>query len=84
MFNEFIENVDKIIDKAVVSSNGWFLYGSKKPNGELYKLTKIYNWDLENIFNGDLTDKEIIKYLSFHLNHKKYIKENAKNRNIHI
>jgi putative DNA primase/helicase len=77
MFNEFIENVDKIIDKAVVSSNGWFLYGSKKPNGELYKLTKIYNWDLENIFNGDLTDKKIIKYLSFHLNHEKYKKENA-------
>ena len=42
IFEEFLENVDKIIDKAVVSSNGWFLYGSKKPNGHLYKLTKIY------------------------------------------
>ena len=57
-------DVEKAVDKAVVSSNGWFLYGSVKPvtlSG--YKVTKYYidgEWNYNNF-----TDKELIKYLSF-------------------
>jgi len=43
IFESFSNTPDKIIDKAVVSSNGWFLYGGKKPNGNFYKLSKIYD-----------------------------------------
>ena len=45
IFDKYTKGPDKIIDKAVASSNAWFLYGSKKPTGQLYTLTKIYNID---------------------------------------
>lgn len=50
-FDGFLNGPDKIIDKAVVSSNGWFLYGSTKPNGQLYTLSYIYDKDLNKIYN---------------------------------
>jgi P4 family phage/plasmid primase-like protien len=54
----YLNSPEKIIDKAVVSTNGWFLYGSKKPNGQLYQLTKVYDYKLEMIYNH--TDKKMI------------------------
>ncbi len=45
-FENFSGDANKIIDKAVVSSNAWFLYGGKKPNGQSYKLSYIYNHNL--------------------------------------
>ena len=79
LFETYIEDADKVIDKAVVASNGWFLYGSKKPEGHLYKLTKMYNYYLENLMCDELvlTNEEIIKFFSFHVNNKKYVKKNA-------
>lgn len=53
-FEGFLNGPDKIIDKAVVSSNGWFLYGSCKPNNQPYNLTKIYDVDLKKIYDHDL------------------------------
>ena len=50
-FEGFLNGPDKIIDKAVVSSNGWFLYGSTKPNRQLYTLSYIYDKDLNKIYN---------------------------------
>ena len=84
----FTNGPDKIIDKAVVSSNGWFLYGSAKPNGTPYKLTSIYNKKLKKIYDhqqkmsyetdneGDyeLDDEAIIKFLS--VQSKTYTKKN--------
>ena len=39
-------------DVAVIQRNNWMMYGSKKPHGEPYKLTKIYQMDTDpdNIF----------------------------------
>ena len=68
IFKSFSNTPDKIIDKAVVSSNSWFLYGGKKPNGNSYKLSKIYDkalniyYDHENDENE--SDTSIINYLS--------------------
>jgi len=86
----YVNNVDKIIDKAVVSSNGWFLYGSRKPNGPLYDLTKIYNYKGQIIYdhikgvsynpetneeNEEYYDQELlIKYFS--VQNSKYNKKN--------
>ena len=72
-FASFIDNSDIIIDKSVVSSNGWFLYGSKKPTGQLYKLTSVYDDDL---LKFSLTGN-IIKYLSLHWDPDKYSKNNT-------
>jgi P4 family phage/plasmid primase-like protien len=69
-FEIFLEDAEKIIDKAVVSSNGWFLYGSKKPGGQLYKLTKVYNYNLNEVN----LEGNVIKYLSLHYKKKRYSK----------
>jgi P4 family phage/plasmid primase-like protien len=49
IFNGFINTVDKIVDKAVVSTNCWLMYGSKKNDGYLYKLTKILSMNNEEL-----------------------------------
>ena len=50
-FEGFTNSADKIIDKAVVSSNGWFLYGSSKPNSKPYIITKMYDAELNIMYN---------------------------------
>ena len=88
VFAGFSNSPDKIIDKAVVSTNAWFLYGSKKPNGHLYQLSKIYNKNLDIIYDHnkklsfdnnnseetEYTNEEIINYLS--IQKPKYSKKN--------
>ena len=85
-FENFINGPDKIIDKAVVSTNAWFLYGSRKPNGQLYKLSCIYDmqlnktYDPNNLFDADghpvdpLSTETLINYFSLQSNtySKKY------------
>jgi len=78
LFEQFIEIPDKIIDKAVVSSNGWLLYGSRKPGGQSYKLTRIYDKNLNIKYTEESNDfslSQIIKYFSLNTgkrNNKKY------------
>jgi len=83
-FDGYLNYPEKIIDKAVVSTNGWFLYGSKKPNGNLYNLTKIYDDNLNILYDhtkkqSDTSeyykDSTLIRYLS--LRHEKYCKDHA-------
>ena len=50
-FDGFLNGPDKIIDKAVVSANGWFLYGSTKPNAQPYTLSKIFDGDLNVLYD---------------------------------
>jgi len=42
-----INEVDDIVDKAVVEANNWLMYGSKKPKSNKYVLSRIYNRELE-------------------------------------
>jgi P4 family phage/plasmid primase-like protien len=49
-FREYFENLqcinatEDIVDEAVIERNNWQMYGSKKPNCEPYKITKIYRY----------------------------------------
>jgi P4 family phage/plasmid primase-like protien len=86
LFSGYIEPTDKIIDKAVVSSNSWFLYGARKPDGQNYNLTYIYDgnmnktYDVDNLVddNGEpiepLSTEQMINYFSLQSNcySKKY------------
>jgi hypothetical protein len=45
----FVNTTDNIFDVSVIETNGWFLYGSSKPNCTPYKVDIIYNLDLEVI-----------------------------------
>jgi len=91
IFSDFSNAPEKIIDKAVVSQNAWLLYGSRKPDGPLYQLTKIYNKKLKTLYNHmdktcydvdtketsecHYTDTDIINFLSIQKN--KYSKKYA-------
>ena len=80
-FEKYLDSADTIIDKAVVSSNGWFLYGSKKPEGQHYKITKSYDINLNELYNSEYDINEtsidkLIKYFSFYSS-SKYSKRNG-------
>jgi len=73
LFDGFYETADNIIDKAVIKSNGWFLYGSTKPDriDDPYKITKVLRYLFNDNYYEDITNdiidvklKSIIKYLS--------------------
>jgi hypothetical protein len=42
-------DVDKVIDKQVVHTNSWLLPGSRKKDGQIYELTRVYNENNEPI-----------------------------------
>ena len=43
LFKNFIEPIEKIIDKNIISANCWMLPCSRKPESELYTLKYIYD-----------------------------------------
>uniref|UniRef100_A0A6C0LZW2 SF3 helicase domain-containing protein n=1 Tax=viral metagenome TaxID=1070528 RepID=A0A6C0LZW2_9ZZZZ len=50
-----IENdLKDIFDEAVIYRNGWMLYGSNKPSGQKYELTKIYDMNCVEINVDDM------------------------------
>jgi P4 family phage/plasmid primase-like protien len=44
---ELQNSIEDVVDEAVIERNNWQMYGSKKPNCEPYKVTKIYKVDSE-------------------------------------
>lgn len=63
MFNKYT-NTD-IIDRSVVSSNCWLLYGCSKPNKEAYKVSKYHDCNNKSIDVCELgTVRDISKLLS--------------------
>ena len=91
IFKSYSNAPDKIIDKSVVSTNAWFLYGSKKPNGQVYQLSKLYDKKLNVIYDHEkklsfdnetfeeteleYSDSDIINFLS--IQRQKYTKKYA-------
>lgn len=58
-----INSIDDVFDIAVVYRNGWLMYGSTKHNGQLYKLKKIFNHNME-IKKNTRTQKELVELFS--------------------
>ena len=63
--------VDDIVDKAVIEANNWLMYGSMKPNSPKYLLSRIYNRDLETqdideYDSGDLVEMCSIRKFDEH------------------
>ena len=76
---------EDIFDIAVIEKNNWQMYGSGKPNHEIYKLSNIYkhnNSYMKQIHNK-FTNKEILKLLSIrHIKEAHIINSNMYNVNI--
>lgn len=80
LFKMFDNDLDDIIDKSVIKSNIWPIYGSIKPNtGKKYVLTKIINVanEYQDIKKYSLTD--LLKILSFFKFSKNELVKNTEN-----
>lgn len=58
---------EDILDKSIVNSNFWLMYGCAKPNCEPYKLTKYFNYKNKELDISSFSknkNKNIIKLLS--------------------
>jgi P4 family phage/plasmid primase-like protien len=51
-------DLNDVLDKAVVEKNNWLMYGSGKPQNEQnnYKLSRIYNYALDGTMTTDTLD----------------------------
>tara|TARA_B110000211_G_scaffold60937_1_gene68749 strand:+ start:2406 stop:5036 length:2631 start_codon:yes stop_codon:yes gene_type:complete len=54
---DLINKNHDVIDRAVIKSNGWFLYGSTKPKLKKYKLATVYNNELQKVELSDVDFK---------------------------
>ena len=61
--------IDEIIDESVIKSNGLVMYGGKKPGLNEYKITRIYD-DEMNIIENKYSKKELLKILSIRNNNE--------------
>lgn len=63
---ELTNSYEDVIDEAVIERNNWQMYGSKKPNCERYKITKIFNVGNDNLLNESkiLNDSDYVELLS--------------------
>lgn len=60
-------NMDDVFDRAVIERNNWLLYGSGKDSNtdNLYKLSKTYNFELDEIEDDEEEDiDDLVRYLS--------------------
>ncbi len=67
--------VDDIVDKAVISTNNWFVYLSSKPNRQPYKLTRVLDNSLKDV--AFKKSRKLVPFLSIAGDIKKvsFIKE---------
>ncbi len=65
-----INDLDDIIDKCIISSNGITMYGSQKYGGQLYDLTHIYNHKGKDMKIDDIVHNK--KDLPAILSNRKY------------
>ncbi len=66
---KYTNSIDKIFDMSVIKSNGWMMYGSRKLDSQIYKLTGIYDMNCKKIYTaGDekqlYRHKNLVKILS--------------------
>lgn len=59
-------NFDDIVDKSVISTNNWLMYGCSKPVAKPYKLSHVFDVDFNdlNIKKYNSNEKELMKILS--------------------
>jgi P4 family phage/plasmid primase-like protien len=57
---------EDIVDKAVISTNNWLMYGCSKPNTKPYKLTHIYDYECNdlNLKNHSIDNRQLLELLS--------------------
>jgi P4 family phage/plasmid primase-like protien len=67
---DFTNSIEDVIDISVIYRNGWMMYGSCKPGGKPYMLTRIYH-NLKKI-TYSYTKQELVSLLSLRTKGKIY------------
>lgn len=62
-FIPFTNTLLDVVDESIIEKNGWLMYGSTKEGIAPYKLTIIYDENM-NIIVNEKSDKELVRYLS--------------------
>jgi P4 family phage/plasmid primase-like protien len=69
-------NFSSVLDDKIITTNPWLMYGCAKPNGEPYKLTRIFDVENDEIELGTVgKNVDIIKLLS--MRDKRWDEDNA-------
>jgi P4 family phage/plasmid primase-like protien len=65
LFNdiECINDLNDIFDDSPIIRNGWMMYGSRKDTGQIYKLTAIYDKNLNNLGHNLYTPTKLVSIL---------------------
>ena len=63
---KFINKIDDVIDKAIIDSNCWLMYGSKKIESHAYDVTACYKYSDGDIVktSNDIDKSEMIQMFS--------------------
>lgn len=68
---ESLENLNPItdvLDRAVIDRNSWMLYGSSKTDKEPYKITHIFDYELQEVNTEEFKDVSFSRYMSYYRN----------------
>ena len=68
----FINKTEDIIDKAVIETNNWMVYGSNKEQNPPYLLTKVLTYERKEVDKKKYENDMIYEFLSI----RKFAKEN--------
>ncbi len=61
----YYENdIDDIVDKAVIQSSGWLMHGSTKPNVSPYQLKYIFDENMHSLDITNICNKELCRLVS--------------------
>ena len=76
-----VNDINDIVDEAVICKNAWMLYGSRKPDKDVYKIAYSFDSDLKKVDLKSLNIKSYVEYFSFWRNISSYgtPNENIKN-----
>ena len=80
---DVINKYDDIFDKSVIQTNGWIMYGSSKPNLEPYKLTYIFDINLDLVSLSTYNEDDLPRMLSIRYINKENI-INVKDEHQHL
>lgn len=62
-FIPFTNTLFDVVDESIIEKNGWLMYGSTKEGILPYKLTNIFDENM-NVIQNKMTDKELFRLLS--------------------
>jgi hypothetical protein len=77
-FTRFTKSVPEIFDKSIINTNPWLMYGCRKADGSVYKVTRVLalNDEIKD-YGPDILGDQLKKTKMFSIQQKAWSEENA-------